>query len=95
MVETSFQHHLYESREFADVTLVSDDYFSIDVHKTILAYSSRIFQTLLHISTDQKLMIYLKGVHREELSAMVKSIYLGKASLEYDELLALSASYST
>merc|ERR1719300_534431 len=90
-METSFQRHLYESREFADVTLVSDDYFSIDVHKTILAYSSHIFQTLLHISTDQKPMIYLKGVHREELSAMVKSIYLGKASLEYDELLALSA----
>ena len=91
MVETSFQHYLYESREFADVTLVSDDYFSIDVHKTIFAYSSSFFNTLLHISTDQKPIIYLKGVHREELSAMVKLIYLGKASLEYDELLALSA----
>ena len=91
MMESSLQHHLYESREFADVTLVSDDYFSLDVHKTILSYSSRIFQTLLHISTDQKPLIYLKGVHKEELSVLVKLIYLGKASLEHDELQALSS----
>ena len=90
MLDASFQHHLYESREFADVTLVSEDYFSVDVHKTILAYSSSFFKTLLHIGTDQKPLIYLKGVHREELSVMVKLIYLGKASLEYDELQALS-----
>ena len=90
MLDASFQHHLYESREFADVTLVSEDYFSVDVHKTILAYSSSFFKTLLHIGTDQKPLIYLKGVHREELSVMVKLIYLGKASLEYDELQALT-----
>ena len=88
-METSFQHHLYESREFADVTLVSEDYFSTDVHKTILAHSSTIFRRLLHISSDQKPLIYLKGIHRKELLTLVKLIYLGKAFLENDEINAL------
>jgi len=91
MSEATFQYHLYESREFADVTLVSDDYFSIDVHKTILAHSSSIFRSLLLLSTDHKPLIFLKGVYGKDLSSLVKLIYLGESLLENDELQAVSA----
>ena len=89
LITSSYHYHLYESKEFSDVTLVSDDYQSIDAHKTLLAHSSSIFRTLLHISTDQKPIIYLKGVSYNELLALVKLIYLGEELMEESELSAL------
>ena len=86
---SSYHNYLYESREFADVTLVSDDYHPVETHKTLLAHSSTIFRSLLYLSTDQKPIIYLKGVSHKELLALVKYIYLGEALLEESELSAL------
>ena len=73
---SSYHNYLYESREFADVTLVSDDYHPVETHKTLLAHSSTIFRSLLYLSTDQKPIIYLKGVSHKELLALIKYIYL-------------------
>ena len=86
---STLHYQLYETKEFADVTLISDDYQTIEAHKTMLGHSSIIFRTLLHLSSDQKPIIFLKGVEYKELLALVKLIYLGKASLAENELISL------
>ena len=87
----SFQSHLqsshsdlYHTKQFADVTLVSDDLVKFPAHKTILAASSRIFQSLLSMATtdlQQYPVLYLKDVTGEDLESVLQFIYLGEAEI--------------
>ena len=57
---------LFESQEFSDVTLVSDDLHQYRVHKFILSACSTVFRKIL-TSNPLNTSIYLRGIHHEEL----------------------------
>ena len=78
----STHYDLYLTKQFADVTLVSDDLVTFPAHKTVLSTSSKIFKSLLAISTnDQHPFLYLKDVMKEELEGILQYIYLGEANI--------------
>ena len=77
-----FQQHLYTSKEFADVTLVSEDYVTFEAHKTMLAYSSSELRKLLCLSQEQKPILYLKGVSGYEIENLLRFLYLGENWLD-------------
>ena len=82
----TFSDHLYgttkrlmETKELADVTLVSDDQHQFRVHKFILSSCSSVFHTLLE-NSPQNFTIYLRGIHHEDLQSILQFIYLGEAT---------------
>ena len=90
----SFQSHLqstnydlYHTKQFADVTLVSDDFATFQAHKTVLSGSSKMIKYLLTISpNDQHPFLYLKDVMRQELEGFLQFIYLGEANISEDRI---------
>ena len=57
------QKELYFTKQFSDVTLVSDDFVEFLAHKTILSTASSMLKTLLGMSSQQQSsFIYLKGI---------------------------------
>ena len=78
----SSNYNLYHTKQFADVTLVSDDLVTFPAHKIVLSTSSKIFKSLLAISTnDQHPFLFLKDVMKEELEGILQYIYLGEANI--------------
>ena len=79
---------LYETRQFSNVTLVSDDHHHIPAHKFILSSSSKMFRKILdNLSEDQvNPLIILKGIKKDNLNAMLQYCYLGHVSLEKSHL---------
>jgi len=87
----SFQSHLqtsnnelYHTKQFADVTLVSDDMVKFPAHKTILAASSKVFKSLLSMATSdqqQYPFLYLKDINHKDLEDVLQYIYLGRAKV--------------
>ena len=82
--------HLWESRDFNDVTLVSGDGFRAHVHKAVLSFSSSFFREVFtgeppHPSP----LIYLRGVNQRELQFLLEFIYTGESLVEEDILQSL------
>ena len=79
---------LYETRQFSNVILVTDDHHHIPAHKFILSSSSKMFRKILdNLSEDQvNPLIILKGIKKDNLNAMLQYCYLGHVSLEKSHL---------
>ena len=76
------QKELHFTKQFSDVTLVSDDLVEFLAHKTILARASPMLKTLLAMSSQQQSsFLYLKGVKQQDLEAILQYIYLGETEL--------------
>ena len=75
------QKDLYFTKQFSDVTLVSDDIVQIKAHKTVLSSTSSIFKQLLMINATSNPILYLKGVKYTELEAIIQFIYTGEAQV--------------
>ena len=76
------QKQLYYTKQFSDVTLVSDDMVEFFAHKTILAAASPMFKTLLAMSSQQQSpFLYLKGIKQDILEDILKYIYLGETEI--------------
>ena len=71
---------------FADVTLVSDDKCIFKVHKFILNACSPVFQEIFKSDTDQK-CIYLRGVYKRELEAILEFMYIGETKIKQDKVI--------
>ena len=84
-VNTAFGN-LREDKEFADVTLASEDGHQIEAHKVILAASSPFFQNLLKRNRHPHPLIYMRGVKSENLLAIVDFLYCGEASVFQEDL---------
>ena len=84
-VNTAFGN-LREDKEFADVTLASEDGHQIEAHKVILAASSPFFQNLLKRNQHPHPLIYMRGVKSENLLAIVDFLYCGEASVFQEDL---------
>ena len=76
------QKELYFTKQFSDVTLVSDDLVEFLAHKTILSTASPLMKSLLGMSSQQQSsFLYLKGVTQENLEAILQYIYLGETEI--------------
>jgi len=77
---------LREEIEFADVTLVCEDYSQVEAHKVILASSSPFFKNLLRKNKHPHPLIYMKGLKSHDLVAVIDFLYYGEASVYQENL---------
>jgi len=75
--------NLFESQEFSDVTLISDDQHQYKVHKFVLSACSTVFRNILTNNPNNS-SIYLRGIHHEALESILQFIYLGEVTF-YNE----------
>ena len=86
-----FFHNLLSSQEFSDVTLACNDYEgTLEAHRIILTAGSTFFQRIL---TKKSLghphpLIYLAGVSRIDLEAVLDFLYHGQTRVPQDQLMA-------
>ena len=88
----NFQSHtndlisdLYSSSQFADVTLICDDQTQFKAHRVVLSASSSVFRNILK-SSDGSPFIYLRGIAKEEIEAIMQFIYLGEATFDQERM---------
>ena len=90
----SYSDHLREalcemmaSREFADVTLVTNDKQQIRAHRNILSACSPVFKSILQIdSNSTNPVIYLRGIQHSEMESIMQFIYQGEASFSEERM---------
>ena len=73
------------SKDFADVTLVTNDKKTLKAHRNILSACSPFFKDILQMSIQSNHpMIYLKGIQFSEIESILQFMYLGEAKF-YEE----------
>ena len=75
-----------EDKTFADVTLVTDDNQSIKAHKVIMSACSKLLGSILHVNPHPFPLLYLKGVKFKELNSIMKFVYTGNVTMDYDDV---------
>ena len=78
--------NLYDEKEFADVTLVSDDLTEVEAHKTVLSNASTVLKKLLKIKPVNHPILFLKGINGKDLDSIVQFIYLGETIIHEDRI---------
>ena len=76
-----FCSYLGEKKEFADVTLVSDDQVQTPAHKVVLSACSPVLRSLLTTNPHSHPLLYLRGVRQTELQAILQFIYFGETEI--------------
>lgn len=73
---------------FSDVTLACDDGKQLSAHRLVLAGSSSVLKIILTNMTASQLHphLYLRGVSKVDLSALLTFMYQGEVSLPQDQL---------
>ena len=77
---------LREDSDFTDVTLACEDGHQIEAHKVILAASSPFFKGLFKRIKHANLLVYMRGVLSENLTAIIDFLYLGEANVYQENL---------
>ena len=90
--DSDLTHHLKEfvgafdqlrsSGELLDATLACDDDQFVEVHRLVMSACSPVFRKLFRKSNHAYPLIYLKGVHHQDLLAIVDYIYKGEARVD-------------
>ena len=78
--------NLREDFDFTDVTLASDDGHQVEAHKVILVASSPFFKEILVRNKHNHPLIYMRGVKKENMTAMVDFLYKGEADVSQEHL---------
>jgi len=93
-ISTSFRE-LRRDSEFFDVTLCCDNGSDrVPAHKVILAACSPLFRRILHgvnASSSPNPLLYLKGIQKKELTAILNFMYHGEVNVAQDSLNAFLA----
>ena len=78
---------LYHSKSFCDVTLVCDDQTQFKAHKLVLSACSSVFENILiSNSMGNHQLIYLMGITKEEMQAILHFMYQGEATFDQDRM---------
>ena len=77
---------LREEQNLFDVTLASDDGYTIEAYKIILSAGSQFFSDILRKVKHPAPFIYLKGVFKAELEYIIEFLYKGEAFMTQQEL---------
>ena len=83
-VETSFGEVKF-TQDFADVTLVGEDY-EVEAHRLVLSSGSNFFQQLLKKTRHPHPLLYLKGTLKSDIEAILSFLYTGEAKVAQDHL---------
>ena len=85
-----FRDNIYEKLDenflfsnFTDVTLVSDDGRYFRAHKIVLVTASQFLRDILLLVFSQEPIIYFPSVKQENLKALLDYMYLGYASVSF------------
>ena len=81
---TETAKRLYETKASADVTLISDDLTEFPAHKFILCAGSNILYQLF--SKTEASTLFLKGIHDQQLEAVLQYLYLGETTVNEGNL---------
>ena len=77
----------FQTREYDDVTLVSEDFQEFGAHRVILASASEKFRKILQLkSHERNPLIFLRGLTSEQVSSLLHFIYEGKVDVETQDL---------
>ena len=85
---------LRNDKEFADVTLASEDGQRVEAHKVVLTTTSPFFKNLLKSNRHQHPIIYMRAMKSEDLVAIMDFLYSGEANVyqeNLDTFLAIAA----
>ena len=77
---------LREENTLFDVTLATDDGHTIQAHKMVLAAGSNLFSDMFMKMDHSNMLIYLKGIRKDELDHVIDFLYKGEASISQEEL---------
>ena len=78
--------HLWSDDNFTDITLVTEDQKQVKAHKVILSLFSEFFRDVFLMTSNQNLILYLKGINSTNLQLVLKFIYFGKCDLSQEDL---------
>jgi len=78
-------YDLKEDKDFTDLTLVCADQ-QVEVHKVVLASSSKFFGRVLKNIKHSHPLIYLSGIKFKDLEAVLSFMYLGQVNLAQEDL---------
>merc|ERR1719357_179387 len=84
---TSFLTKLWRNDDFLDVTIVCED-GQVDAHKLILSASSPSFHKILLRNQYNvgRPLLYLRGLFKKDIEAMLEFMYSGETSVSQDAL---------
>ena len=77
-------HELMISKELTDITLVSDDKVQFKAHKIVLCAYSNVFKGIIVNLPKESSVIYLQGIHHQELEAILEFMYFGEATFQHN-----------
>ena len=77
---------LWNDKEFADVTLISDDKVKFSAHKILLSSCSSVFKFILKGNPHLNPLLYLSGVSSVNLGHILDYIYHGEVNLFQEQL---------
>ena len=72
---------LLESEAFSDLSLVCEDQTQLRVHQSVLSVSSPVLQRIIQLCPSQTPLIYLRGIHSQEMKAVLQFMYTGEATV--------------
>ena len=78
---------LWNSPDFADVTLATKDGVNISAHKVILSASSTFFKDILRRNPHSNPLIYFNNLKSAEVNLLLQFIYLGHCEVGQDGLM--------
>ena len=77
----------FNSKQYQDVTLISEDCQQFGAHRMILSSSSEKFEKILHLrSGDSHPAVFLRGVTARQVSSLLRFIYEGKVNVPTEDL---------
>ena len=76
-------HEMIKTKELTDVTLVCDDKNHIKAHKVVLSACSSVLRNILPESDS---VVYITGIHYQQLVSILEFMYFGVASLQQDSI---------
>ena len=77
---------LHNNKEASDVTLVCEDMTKLPAHRLILSSSSPFFASLLEDKQSGHAVLFLGGVSKYLIQALLSFIYNGKVELEAEHM---------
>ena len=77
---------LRDDKEFTDVTLACEDGRQMEAHKVILATSSPFFEKMLQRIKHPRPLIYLRGIHSQDLLAILDFLYFGETKIYQENM---------
>ena len=84
-LKTTFLH-LQQTKNFSDVTFVTQEQVQIKAHKFVLSACSPVLQSLFLKNPHPNTLIYLHGVKKEELECLLEFMYFGETRIDQDSI---------